>query len=217
VSPDGRSDSSNGTPTEANSAFLESPSGSSSVAGARRQQRIGQVRSMREWVVVLAGAIGVALLVRAFLLASFFIPSESMLPTLKIGDRVLVNKAAYRVHDVHRGDVVVFERPPGLTADENIKDLVKRVIGLPGDTVEFREDRVIVNGRLLDEPYLARDAVTRAKTLGPSIAVPPGTVLVLGDNREGSKDGRFFGPIRIDSIVGRAFVVYWPTSSLGFL
>lgn len=167
--------------------------------------------------MVIIGAVGIALVVRAFLLASFFIPSESMLPTLKVGDRVLVNKAAYRFHDVHRGDVVVFERPPGLLADENVKDLVKRVIGLPGDTVEFLEDHVIVNGHLLEEPYLTPGTATKAKTLGPSMVVPPGEVLVLGDNREGSKDGRFFGPIKIGSIVGRAFLVYWPSSHIGRL
>ncbi len=172
------------------------------------------MRSLREWALVVIGAVGIALVVRAFLLASFFIPSESMLPTLKVGDRVLVNKAAYRVHEVHRGDVVVFERPPGLLADENIKDLVKRVIGLPGDTVEFREDHVIVNGHLVEEPYLTPGTVTRAKTLGASIKVPANEVLVLGDNREGSKDGRFFGPIKVSSIVGRAFVVYWPSSDI---
>jgi signal peptidase I len=214
VSPDVRPEPLAGIPAETNSAFLESSVGSSSVAGARRQQRIGRVRTMREWVVVIIGALAIALIARAFLVASFFIPSESMVPTLKVGERVLVNKAAYRAHDVRLGDVVVFSRPPGLAADENIKDLVKRVIGLPGDTVELRDDHVVVNGRLLDEPYLVPGTVTLAKTLGSTMVVAEDEVLVLGDNREGSKDSRFFGPIKINTIVGRAIVVYWPANGV---
>ena len=201
-----------------NRAFLESSgSGSSSVAGARRQQKLGKIRSLREWATVIAGAIGLALLVRAFLLASFFIPSPSMLPTLKVGDRVLVNKLAYRLHPVHRGDVIVFERPPELTGAEDVKDLIKRVIGLPGETVEFRDNRILIDGRLLEEPYLPVGTVTRAKTKGDKIVIPAGQVLVLGDNRENSRDGRFFGPFDQKLIVGRAFVLYFPLKDMGFL
>lgn len=139
-----------------------------------------------------------------------------MLSTLKVGDRVLVNKLAYRVHDVRRGDVVVFERPPALTDDQNVKDLIKRVIGLPGETVEFRDNHVVIDGRLLDEPYLKDGEVTLPKTTGNKVVVPAGEVLVLGDNREHSKDGRFFGTIPTSLIVGRATVVYWPYKDMGF-
>lgn len=190
---------------------------SSSLAGARRQQKIGRVRSLREWASVIVAALGVALIVRVFLLASFFIPSGSMISTLNVGDRVLVNKMAYRLHDIHRGDVVVFERPPTLAASPNIKDLIKRVIGLPGETVELRDGHVVIDGRLLDEPYLAAGMVTNPLTLGSRIVVPPGNVLVLGDNRTNSDDGRAFGPISTKLIVGRAFVVYFPVKDLGFL
>lgn len=175
------------------------------------------MRSLREWASVIVAALGVALIVRVFLLASFFIPSGSMISTLNVGDRVLVNKMAYRLHDIHRGDVVVFERPPALAASPNIKDLIKRVIGLPGETVELRDGHVVIDGRLLDEPYLAPGMVTNPLTLGSRIVVPPGNVLVLGDNRTNSDDGRAFGPISTKLIVGRAFVVYFPVKDLGFL
>jgi signal peptidase I len=205
-------------PDEESAAFFDTPSSrSSSVAGARRQQKLGRVRSLREWATVIAGAIGIALIVRAFLLASFFIPSPSMTPTLHNGDRVLVNKLAYRVHDVHRGDVVVFERPPELKDAPEVKDLIKRVIGLPGETVEFRDGRILIDGHLLDEPYLPAGTQTLAKTKGETITVAEGDVLVLGDNRENSKDGRYFGPFSQKLIVGRAFVLYFPMKNLGFL
>jgi signal peptidase I len=201
-----------------NSAFFDAPSSqASSVAGARRQQRLGRIRSLREWATVIAGAIGIALVVRAFLLASFFIPSPSMNPTLHNGDRVLVNKLAYRLHGVHRGDVVVFERPPELKDAPEVKDLIKRVIGLPGETVEFKDGRILIDGHLLDEPYLPAGTQTLAKTKGDKITVEEGQVLVLGDNRENSKDGRFFGPFDQKLIVGRAFVLYFPMKNLGFL
>jgi signal peptidase I len=202
----------------AHGAFFDTPgSRTSSVAGARRQQKLGRVRSLREWATVVAGAIGIALIVRAFLLASFFIPSPSMTPTLKNGDRVLVNKLAYRMHDVHRGDVVVFERPAELKDHPEVKDLIKRVVGLPGETVEFRDGRILIDGHLLDEPYLAAGTKTLAKAKGETITVAEGEVLVLGDNRENSTDGRIFGPISQKLIVGRAFVLYFPMKDLGFL
>ncbi len=141
-----------------------------------------------------------------------------MTPTLHNGDRVLVNKLAYRLHDVHRGDVVVFERPPELKDAPEVKDLIKRVIGLPGETVEFREGRILIDGHLLDEPYLAPGITTESKPeTGDSITVPPSQVLVLGDNRRNSTDGRVFGPISQKLIVGRAFVLYFPMKNLGFL
>src|SRR5207245_10522234 len=91
---------------------------------------------------------------------SFYIPSPSMSPTLKPGDRVLVSKLSYRLHDIHRGDIVVFKRPPHVAAGPEVKDLVKRVIGVPGDTVEARDGQLIVNGRTLKEPYVAKGEST---------------------------------------------------------
>jgi signal peptidase I len=170
-----------------------------------------------EWVAVIVGALVVALVIKTFLFQAFYIPSASMEPTLGKGDRVLVNKVSYKLHDVHRGDVVVFEIPKASIGDDGIKDLIKRVIGLPGDTIESRDGAVYINERRLDEPYLPPDTKTGdpANASNPSIerqVVPEGTVFVMGDNRGNSHDSRYAdrGPIPIDSIVGRAFVIVWP-------
>jgi len=170
-------------------------------------------RTIIEWVAVVGGALLVALVIRAFFLAAFYIPSESMVPTLEKGDRVLVNKLSYKLHDVHRGDVVVFERPPN-EPDNGIKDLIKRVVALPGETVEVRDCKVLINGNPLDEPYV-KDW-SRTCTFAPKI-VGDNQVFVMGDNRDDSQDSRFFGSISQNLIVGRAFIVVWPLTHLGWL
>src|SRR5206468_8605748 len=129
------------------------------------------------------------------------------------GDRVLVNKLSYKVHDVHRGDVVVFERPPGQPANA-IKDLIKRVVGLPGDEIEAKNGVVYIDGKKLDEKYLV-DGVTTNNL--PKQEVPSGHVFVMGDNRSDSADSRVFGPIDEDTIVGRAFIRVWPPPDIGLL
>lgn len=162
-------------------------------------------------------AVGVALIVRAFLVQSFFIPSGSMIPTLKVHDRVLVNKLSYRLHDVHRGDVVVFERPANTGSSDDIKDLIKRVVALPGDTIDFKDNRVLINGRLLDEPYIDPSIPSVKKTWPMPFTVPAKMVFVMGDNREDSRDSRYFGPIDEKLIVGRAATTFWPPKSLKWL
>jgi signal peptidase I len=171
------------------------------------------VRAAVEWIAIIVGALLVALIIKALLIQAFYIPSESMVPTLKIGDRVLVNKVSYRVHDIHRGDIVVFERPNGET-DPRIKDLIKRVIGLPGDVIEARDGKVLINDHVLDEPYLPRGTTT---TNLPRQLVPPDHVFVMGDNRTNSRDSRVFQAIDEDLVVGRAFVRVWPIGDLGLL
>jgi signal peptidase I len=172
------------------------------------------VRNTVEWVVIIAVALLAALVIKTFLLQAFYIPSESMTPTLKVRDRVLVNKLSYHMHAVHRGDIVVFERPPGEGLGEvQIKDLIKRVVGLPGQTVEGRDGRVWVDGRELQEPYV-HGAIT---TPFPATKLSPHHYWVMGDNRINSRDSRFFGAIDRDLIVGRAFVRVWPLSALSFL
>jgi len=183
-------------------------------------------RAAVEWVVL----IGAALII-AFVIKTFLIPSESMVPTLKIGDRVLVNKLSYKLHDVNRGDIVVFTAPPEAAAGD-IKDLVKRVIGLPGDTVEARDGKVYINGRRLDEPYLPAGTRTVISDVPPGCVVPtaqqdlpdteragckvpPGHMFVMGDNRAESRDSHIFGPVKESLIVGRVFVRIWPPGSIG--
>ncbi len=177
------------------------------------------LRSAVEWLVVLGGALVVALVIRTFLFATFWIPSASMHPTLLEKDRVIVNKLSYKVHDVHRGDIVVFSKPPGESdITENgrqVKDLIKRVVGLPGETVSLRNGKVLVDGKVLAEPYLPRGTRTEPICdLRTSFEVPEGAVFVMGDNRANSKDARCFRDhsIRTSSIVGRAFVRIWPFS-----
>jgi signal peptidase I len=181
--------------------------------GRRRKRKSSPARSAVEWVLVIGGALLVAFLIRTFLLAAFYIPSASMVSTLEEGDRVLVNKLSYKLHDVGRGDIVVFERPPG-EPDNGIEDYIKRVIALPGETVEGRDGRVVVNGRYLNEPYLDEGTVTSEF---PPETVEEGKVWVMGDNREVSVDSRYFHAIPMDGIVGRAFITIWPLSHLGFL
>ena len=166
-----------------------------------------------EWLVLVAASLAVALFVRGFLIQAFYIPSESMVPTLVKNDRVLVNKLSYKLHDVHRGDIVVFDAPPG-AATAQVKDLIKRVIGLPGETIEGRNGTIFINNKPLDEPYLPPDV--RSRDFPPS-KVPPAKVWVLGDNRQDSRDSTFFGPITENSIVGRAFVKIWPLNDLSLL
>jgi signal peptidase I len=166
-----------------------------------------------EWIVLVVASLAVALVVRAFLIQAFYIPSESMLPTLHKDDRVLVNKLSYRLHDVHRGDVIVFEAPPGTSTSE-VKDLIKRVVGLPGETIEGRAGEIYIDGKPLNEPYLSEAVRSREF---PAKKVEPHRFWVLGDNRQDSKDSTFFGAIAENTIVGRAFVRIWPLDNLGLL
>ena len=184
------------------------PSGPADPVALRQSLR----KALSEWTVVIVGAVIVALVLRAFLFQAYWIPSESMESTLRTNDRVLVNKISYRLHDVNRGDVVVFERPDDEPGE--IRDLVKRVIGLEGDVVEGRGNDIFVNGERLIEPYLAADEIT--SDFGP-VEVPTGHVFVMGDNRDRSFDSRFFGPIGTERIVGRAFFLFWPLSRTGAL
>ncbi|HWC10120.1 MAG TPA: signal peptidase I [Acidimicrobiales bacterium] len=171
------------------------------------------LRGVLEWVLILVGAVVVAFVIKTFLFQAFYIPSVSMEPTLKVRDRVIVNKLSYDFHDVHRGDIVVFKSPPGEDSTA-VKDLIKRVIALPGETVEARDGQILINGQPLKEPYLENGVTTNQ--LEPQ-RVPTGHVWVMGDNRPNSKDSRFFGAISEDLIVGRAFVRVWPIPKLSLL
>jgi signal peptidase I len=136
-----------------------------------------------------------------------------MFPALDEGDRVLVNKLSYRLHEINRGDLIVFERP----ADEGpgqVKDLIKRVVGLPGERIEARSGRVLVDQQPLPEPYLGADVRT---TDFEPLVVPDGHVFVMGDNRGDSRDSRFFGPLPEELVIGRAFVKVWPLDDLELL
>lgn len=170
------------------------------------------LRNALEWVVIAGGALVVALIIKTFLLQAFYIPSLSMASTLKVNDRVVVNKLSYDLHDINRGDVVVFESPPN--EGSRTIDLIKRVIALPGEAVEAHDGRIYINGTVLDEPYLGPDVQTSPFE---KLTIPPHQYWVMGDNRPNSRDSRFFGTISESLVIGRAFVRVWPFSHLGVL
>jgi signal peptidase I len=209
--------------TSADSPFSRSPDGALDDAGPeeleatkRRKRSKPSWAVALEWAVLIVSALAIALLIKTFLFQAFYIPSDSMVPTLKTNDRVIVNKLSYHLHSVHRGDIVVFTTPPGV--DPSIKDLVKRVIGLPGETIEGRKDgHVYINGKELIEGYLPKG--TNEGPTFDAIKIPPDSYWVMGDNRDNSKDSRFFPNhfIRKSDIVGRVFVRIWPLNRLAIL
>ena len=174
-------------------------------------------RQLVDWLVVVGVALLAAFLIRTYVLAHFVVDGTSMASTLEDGDRVFVNKLSYRLHDPRRGDVVVLHQLDGATQ----RDLIKRVIGLPGESVEMRSCQVVIDGRQLQEPYLDPEVVTPGNC-GPDpdfqpVVVPDDHVFVMGDNRAGSQDSRVLGAIDDDDLVGRAFVVFWPAGSWKWL
>ena len=187
---------------------------------------------LRELPILILIAFGLAIVLKTFFVQAFYIPSGSMEPTLQPGDRVLVRKVLY---EPDRGDIIVFEDPKGRPGpdrglvggfmhwlSEGIgfarpehEDFIKRVIGLPGETVEIRNGRLFVDGLEIPEPYLAGREDTR--DYGPQ-KVPKGKLFVLGDNRLNSNDSRFgLGFVPVDRVIGRAFVIVWPPSRMGWL
>jgi signal peptidase I len=178
-------------------------------------------KSAIEWTLLIVAALVIALLVKTFLFQAFYIPSDSMVPTLKKNDRVIVNKLSYKFHKVHRGDIVVFSTPKGADGkpiDPTIKDLVKRVIGLPGETVSEKNGHILIDGKPLAEPYLPAGTVSDCASFQAQCfpTGPLGTdrYWVMGDNRAGSRDSRYFGAIKKSEIVGRVFVRIWPINRL---
>lgn len=177
-------------------------------------------KSILEWVVVIVGAVGLALLIKAFLFQAYYIPSPSMNPTLFEGDRILVNKLSYKLHSVNRGDLIVFETPEASGED----DLVKRVIGLPGEFVNVEEERIEIDGGLLLEPYLPLSSNIKSFATPVNCVnrpdenygcrIPDDHVFVMGDNRSNSRDSRFFGPVPIEDVKGRAFIRVWPIGDI---
>jgi signal peptidase I len=192
----------------------------------------------KEIPLLIGLAILIAFLVKTFVAQAFYIPSGSMIPQLLIGDRVVVSKLSYDLHDPRRGDVIVFDAPanaPGAPQEKASKgagrvvrnvfeaigvlqpsteEYIKRVIGLPGETVQGKDGRVFVNGTELVEPYLPPGKVTSDF---PPLVVPKDSLWVMGDNRDNSSDSRVFGPIKEDTVVGRAILRVWPFGRAAFL
>jgi signal peptidase I len=194
-------------------------------------------RAVLETVLLIGLAILIAVLLRTFVAQAFRIPSASMEPQLLVGDRVVVSRTAYDLHEPNRGDVVVFDCPPSfgctdrgdhslpvralqtvgealLLRQPEVEEFIKRVIALPGETVEGHDGAVFVDGHRLVEPYLPEG--TDTSDFGP-VTVEPDHLWVMGDNRGNSADSRVFGQIEQDTIVGRAFARVWPPQRLAFL
>ena len=178
-------------------------------------------RLIRDWILVIALALGAAMMVRLYVLQQFYISGPSMETTLFQNNRVLVNKMSYRLHAIHRGDVVVFDRVTTNNGTIAHDDLIKRVIGVENDTVEIKQCKVIINGNEIPEPYLDKEQsslpnpVDRCRVADmPKVVVPKDQLFVMGDNRPESFDSRSFGTIPEKLVVGRAFAVVWPLARI---
>jgi signal peptidase I len=213
VGPDSSSDPFDDEPfgdvPEAQAAAIDTP--------PIRPVKKKKMNPLVEWLVVVAVAITSALLVRAYVVQQFAVEGESMLNTLQDGDRVLVNRLSYRLHEPRRGDVVVLKRFDSPTTPE--RDLIKRVIGLEGERVRVVNCTVYINDQPLIEPYLDLLIQTDDGCGGDQaeITVPDDTVFVLGDHRGKSSDSRVFGPVPFDLLIGRAFVIIWPVGDWAWL
>jgi signal peptidase I len=186
-------------------------------------------RRSNRWILELVGVVAIAvvaaILLRTFVVATYSIPSGSMEPTLQIGDRIVVDKLSYHLHAVGRGDIVVFSTPRNENcAGPPVADLVKRIIGLPGEVISLQDGRVYINGQFLPEPWLPaadRDATfagpsTQPYALHHPYKIPQGHVYVMGDNRPESCDSRYWGTISESTIVGKVDLRIWPLTRLNF-
>ncbi len=171
-----------------------------------------------EWIKALVIAFVIAVLIRYILFTPIVVDGDSMMPTLKDGDRMIVNKIGYTIGKPDRFDIVVFHAPEG-------KDYIKRVIGLPGDTIEYKDDQLYINGKAYDEPYLdeyksqiTEGTLTQDFTLqeiDPTLdVIPEGYVFVMGDNRRYSKDSRHIGIVSQDELIGNTSIIFWPIGDI---
>ena len=190
--------------------------------------------SLFELVTIVAVALGLALGIQAFLVKPFRIPSESMVPTLQIGQRVLVDRVSYKFSEPDRGDIVVFKPPsgqPGECGVEHPRDqpcpegtpgqsdtnFIKRVVGLPGDRLKVVEGSVYINGKRQGESFARLDPQCPTCNLPREITIPKDHYYMMGDNRGESADSRQWGPVPQDWIIGKAFATYWPPGRIGLL
>lgn len=168
-----------------------------------------------EYAKIIVIAVVLALLVRTYVAEARYIPSESMLPTLKIGDHLIIDKISFEIKgpkDIQRGDIVVFEPPAAAQSNDDIP-FIKRVIGLPGETVSVKKGTVYINGEPLNEPYILEKPVVDFKPY----TIPANAIFVMGDNRNHSNDSRYWGPLPVQNIIGKAQFRYFPFNEIGTL
>ncbi|MDD3726428.1 MAG: signal peptidase I [Candidatus Ratteibacteria bacterium] len=167
-----------------------------------------------EWFKSLIWAVIIALLIRAFLIGNFKIPSTSMVPTLKVGDRLLSNDVIYKIRPPKRGEVVIFKYP-----EDPKRDFVKRMIGLPGEKVMIKDGMIFINGKVVEEESISRRYYYSEGFYGngEEVEVPPDSYYVLGDNSINSRDSRYWGFVPKKNLVGKALFTYWPPWRMGFI
>ena len=176
---------------------------------ARRKKHL-----LVEWVIIVLVALGVSFLMRTFVIQTFFIPSGSMEPTLQIGDRIIVSKLSVEFGTIHRGDIIVFKAPPAEHCGDPVTDLVKRVIGLPGDHLTSKGNTIYVNGSPLDETWTHYEPLGQA--IG-NVTVPANSYFMMGDNHPNSCDSRMWGTVPRSDIIGKVFLRIWPLGRFGFI
>ena len=164
-----------------------------------------------EWLVILVAAIALSQAARTWVIATYTVPTPSMVPTIQVGDRFVVDRLVYRFREPRAGDIVLFDDPR-----HELPALVKRVVAVAGHTVDLQDGQVVIDGVPAYEPY-THGKVSMPETVRMPVTVPAGYVWVMGDNRTDSGDSRFFGPIPVDSIHGRATFTYWPPNDIGTL
>jgi signal peptidase I len=172
----------------------------------KKKRRAGLAELVLTVLVAFVLVFGV---VRPFVIEAYRIPTESMVPTLEVGDRILANKFIYHFTDPKKGDIIVFDS----VDEEDDQTLVKRVVGLAGDEIQVEDGVLFVNGEAQNEPYLNQELPFRG-SYGPT-EVPEGHIFVMGDNRGNSADSRVFGPLPLENVKGEAFVRFWPISKIG--
>lgn len=213
-----------GQPAPAPDAHDPQPDQTDEAQGKRRRRT--WKRLAFDYGLTLVAAVVIALLVQAYLVKPFRVPSESMASTIEPGERVLIDRTTYHFRSIHRGDIIVFHVPASVSP----YPLLKRVVGLPGDTLSIRDERLYVNGRPLNEPYLRQADGSITPTLPADgfddsepwsltvpYTVPPGRYFMMGDNRSNSNDSRYWGTIPRSAVVGRVFAIYWPLDHLSGL
>jgi len=166
-----------------------------------------------DWGETIVVALILALIIRAFFLQVFWIPSGSMERTLDIGDRIVVNKVIYNFRPPKRFEIIVFRAVPAM--GEQKKDLIKRVIGLPGETLEVKDGVIAINGSSVEEPADMRQTMNQDYANFGPITIPPDSYFVMGDNRPASADSRYWGFLPKKNIIGKAFLRIWPLTKFG--
>ena len=200
------------------------------------KQKKSGAHALVELVIIVVVALGLALAIQAFIVKPYRIPSESMVPTLEVGQRVLVNRIGNRFSDPDIGNITVFHPPTGAesippvcggnpapgqpcdrpTSEQADTNFIKRVVAGPGDRIAIRDGRVILNGKLQNEPFIKPCGNVEGCDFPREITIPPDHFFMMGDNRGASDDSRFWGPVPRDWIIGEAFATYWPPDRIGF-